>query len=301
MRKMGLSTIYKLAKNNENIIFIGSDLGLGTLEEFKNTLPKQFFMEGISESNVLGMAAGMAMEGDIVFVNSIASFLLRRSYEQLALDICAENVNVRIFGNGGGLVYGPLGHSHTMVDDFSLLRSLDNLVILAPADSHEMENYIKQSETFLGPIYFRLGKGGDKIVTSQKSIEIGKAQLFSNNNTTEILIITTGVMLQRAMEVMGSIDLDVLHFGTISPFDCESLTNIVPNYKHIVVLEEHIKSGGLGTRVVEELFRSNIRPKIYQHLCLENELIDIYGRQEEILLEFKLSPEEIIKRIKNKR
>lgn len=299
MRKTGLQAIHDLAKKNENIVFIGSDLGPGTLEEFKQTLPYQFYMEGISEAHILGMAAGMAMENNIVYVNTIASFLTRRSLEQLALDICAENLNVRIYGNGGGLVYGPLGHSHTAVDDFALLSALPNLTILAPADAHEMNTYIRESETYEGPIYIRLGKGGDPLVTSDRKIKIGKALDYKSSIETDKLIITTGVMLQRALEVKRSIPCDILHYGTIRPFDEESLLKDIEKYKHIIVLEEHLEEGGLGTKVIKTLFKNKVSPDIFQHFNLGAKYIEVYGRQEEIFEYLDLSPEKLVMQINN--
>ncbi|WP_269430882.1 hypothetical protein [Desulfovibrio sp. TomC] len=102
MRKLCLQEVCRLAKERSEIVFIGSDLGVGTLDEFHQAMPERFFMEGISEANVVGMAAGMALSGKIPYVNTIASFLTRRAYEQIAIDVCLHNARVRLIGNGGG-------------------------------------------------------------------------------------------------------------------------------------------------------------------------------------------------------
>src|SRR3989338_7130506 len=109
MRQACLDMVYQLAKTDERIFFIGSDLGIGTLQQFKEEMPDRFFMEGISEANIIGMAAGLAVEGKIPYVNTIATFLTRRCFEQIVVDLCLHNANVRLIGNGGGLVYAPLG------------------------------------------------------------------------------------------------------------------------------------------------------------------------------------------------
>src|SRR5437899_1514724 len=103
MRKRCLDEVYALAKKDERIVFIGSDLGVGTLDQFKNELPDRFFMEGVSEANLVGMAAGLALEGKIVYVNTIATFLTRRCFEQNVLDLGLHNANVRLIANGGGV------------------------------------------------------------------------------------------------------------------------------------------------------------------------------------------------------
>ena len=102
MRKACLDMVYELAKKDERIFFIGSDLGVGTLNPFKQEMPDRFFMEGVSEANIIGMAAGLGMEGKIVYVNTIATFLTRRCFEQIVLDLCLQDVKVRLIGNGGG-------------------------------------------------------------------------------------------------------------------------------------------------------------------------------------------------------
>ncbi len=109
MRKTCLDMIYELAKKDSRVVFIGSDLGVDVLKQFREEIPERFFMEGVSEANVVGMAAGLALEGKIPYVNTIATFLTRRCYEQVVLDLCLHKANVRLIGNGGGFVYAPLG------------------------------------------------------------------------------------------------------------------------------------------------------------------------------------------------
>ena len=133
MRQMCLDMVYELAKEDPRIFFIGSDLGANTLDKFKEDMPSRFIMEGISEANVVGMASGLAMEGKIVYVNTIATFITRRCYEQVVLDASLHNVNVRLIGNGGGLVYAPLGPTHMATDDIAIMRALPNMTVVAPA------------------------------------------------------------------------------------------------------------------------------------------------------------------------
>lgn len=297
MRKMGLATISKLAKENSEVIFIGSDLGPGVLEDLKNEKPEQFFMEGISEAHVLGMAAGLSMDGHIVYVNTIATFLVKRSLEQLAIDICAENLNVRLYGNGGGLVYGPLGYTHTCLDDFAILQGLPNITVLAPADSHEMKALVEESLTHKGPIYIRLGKGGDLICTEQSKIKIGLAQYFGEEESGDILLVTTGIMLQRSLEIKEllckkGLVVNILHNSTVKPMDSKSLAKYSKTHKKVVVLEEHLKHGGLGSIVSQCLFEEKIYVD-YNHFHLGNDYVHEYGRQEELFEFFDLTPEKI--------
>ena len=115
MRQTSLNCVYDLAKNDPRIVFVGSDLGVGTLQKFKEEMPDRFFMEGVSEAHIIGMCAGMAMEGKIPYFNTITTFISRRAYEQVVLDLCLHNLNVRLIGSGGGLVYAPLGPTHLAI------------------------------------------------------------------------------------------------------------------------------------------------------------------------------------------
>ena len=138
MRENCLKTVFELAKQDERVVFIGSDLGVGVLSDFKKEIPSRFFMEGVYEQNLVGLAAGMAMEGHVVYLNTIATFLSRRCYEQVAVDLCLHNVNVRLIASGGGVVYAPLGPTHLAIEDIAIMRALPNMTIVAPADSSSL-------------------------------------------------------------------------------------------------------------------------------------------------------------------
>ncbi len=176
MRKTALNSVLKLAEKDERVLFIGSDLGAGTLDEFREKYPERFFMEGISEQNMIGMAAGLAMEGYIPYINTIASFLTRRCLEQIIIDLSLQNLPARLIGNGGGLVYAPLGPTHLAPDDLALMSAIPNMTVAAPSDAEEMRSFMEQSLEWPGPIYIRLGKGGDPVVFPKgKTVKIGKA------------------------------------------------------------------------------------------------------------------------------
>ena len=169
MRNTCLNEIHKLAKVNKKILFIGSDLGAGTLADMQQEIPDQFIMEGISEQHIIGMSAGLAMEGFTPYVNSIAPFLTRRCYEQVLVDLCLHNLPVRLIGNGGGVVYAPLGPTHLAVEDIAIFRVIPNMTIIAPCDAEEMVRLVKQTVNWPHPIYIRLAKGGDKVVSNKKN------------------------------------------------------------------------------------------------------------------------------------
>ena len=176
MRATCLNMVYDLAKRDKRVIFIGSDLSPGLLDDMKKEMPDRWYMEGITEANVIGMAAGLAMEGYIPYVNTIATFITRRCYEQVAVDLCLHELPVRLIGNGGGLVYAPLGPTHLAIEDIATMRALPNMTVVAVCDAEEMKRFMDASLDWPGPIYIRLAKGFDPIVSEEKhAFEIGKA------------------------------------------------------------------------------------------------------------------------------
>ena len=255
MRKTALDCIYDLAKQDERIVFIGSDLGPGVLGAMKSEMPERFFMEGISEQHVVGMSAGLAMEGFIPYVNTIATFLTRRCYEQIALDLCLQDLPVRLIASGGGIVYAPLGPTHLAVEDIAIMRVLPNMTVVAPCDADEMRRLMAQTLDWPHPIYIRLGKGGDAIVSREvHGFEIGKAILLQMPGTG--LFITTGVMTQLALQAVDQLEKEgltcgVLHMHMVKPLDHAALSHWLPRVDGVVTVEEHTRIGGLGSAILE--------------------------------------------------
>lgn len=298
MRHTCMNMVYELARQDPRVVFIGSDLGAGTLAKFRAEMPDRFFMEGVSEANVLGMAAGLALEGHVVYVNTLAVFLTRRVYEQAALDICLHNANVRLIGSGGGLVYAPLGPTHMATDDIALMRALPNMTILAPADAREMRRLMPLTLDHDGPIYIRLAKGGDPIVTPENGpCAIGKAVALRRG--PDGLIVTTGVMLQVALEAAGLLasrgcEVSILHCPTVKPLDYAALREAIDQAPVVVSIEEHIKPGGLGSAVAELIAETPWKtPKRFRALTLPDAFPDHYGSQADLMKHYGLTPENI--------
>ena len=303
MRRTSLDCVYQLACRDDRVIFIGSDLGAGVLADMKKNMPERWIMEGVSEQHIIGMAAGLSMEGYIPYVNTIASFLTRRCFEQLAIDLSLMNLPVRLIANGGGVVYAPLGPTHQAIEDIAILGTLPNMTIIAPCDAAEMRRVMDQTLDWDGPIYIRLAKGGDPIISSDDhNFSIGKGILF--REVGEVLVISTGVMTQCALATADmlqhhGITTGVLHCHTVKPLDQELILELASKVRLVVTLEEHIVSGGLGTAVLETLHRNPI-DSMPQVKCvgIPDRFVDEYGSQESIWQSFGLSPQDISQTIK---
>src|SRR5947207_8771208 len=205
MRKRSLDMVHALARRDERVVFIGSDLSPNLLGEMKKEYPSRYYMEGISEANVIGMAAGMAMEGFIPYVNTIATFITRRCYEQVAVDLCLHDLPVRLIGNGGGYVYAPLGPTHQAIEDIAIMRALPHMTVTAVCDAEEMTRLMNASLDWPHPIYIRLGKGGDPVVSKpENGFAIGRAIEMGNGTggDAEVLVVSTGIATTQALEAV---------------------------------------------------------------------------------------------------
>jgi transketolase len=298
MRKACLDEVYKLAKKDKRVVFVGSDLGAGVLARFKDEMPDRFFMEGISEQHIIGMSVGLAMNGFIPYVNTIATFITRRCFEQIVIDVCLHNLPVRLIGSGGGLVYAPLGPTHLAIDDIAIMKSIPNMTVIAVSDENEMRSFMKESISYKGPIYIRVAKGGDPIVTlvDEKFI-IGKGIVVKNGS--EVLVVTTGITKQIGLEAyeklkQKKISVAVLHYPTIKPFDKKLLVARAKQTKAVIVIEEGIVTGGLGSQVAEVLLENKIYLP-FKKIGIPDEFAHNYGSQNTLMSMYKITSENIIK------
>lgn len=306
MRRTCLDMVYELAKKDKRIFFIGSDLGFGTMSQFQAEMPDRFFMEGVSEANIIGMAAGLALEGKIPYVNTIATFLTRRCYEQITLDLCLHNLKVRLIGNGGGLVYAPLGATHETIEDLAILRALPNMTVVAPADADEMRRLMPLTVDWPGPIFIRLAKGNDPIVTtSDRPFEIGKA--IPMREGADALLVTTGITLKLALDAAGNlsqqgIEASVLHVPTIKPLDAAAILSYVSEVPVVVTIEEHSVLGGLGGAVAEIVAEANFNPaKRFKRIGIPDMFPDEYGSQASLMAHYGITSETIVSVVKQLR
>jgi len=301
MRKVCLESVYELAKEDSRVVFIGSDLSPGLLSEMRREMADRWFMEGVAEQNVVGMAAGMAIEGLIPYASTIATFFTRRSFEQIAVDCCLHNVPVRLISNGGGLVYAPLGPTHLAIEDIAIMRALPNMTVIACCDADEMRRFMNASLRWPSPIYIRLAKGGDPIVSrAELGFEIGKAiTMRTSSDRNPTVLMTTGIMTTNALKaadilVTAGIDLSVVHFHTIKPLDANAVLDQARSARLVVTIEEGIAIGGFGSAVTDVLANA-IGPGMpyIKRIALPDSFCRNYGTQDDLFERYGLSPKHI--------
>lgn len=303
MRKACLETVHALARQDARVVFFGSDLGAGTLDAMKGEMPERFFMEGVSEANIIGMMAGLAMNGKIPYCNAIAAFLTRRCYEQVLLDGAGQHLNLRLLGSGGGLVYAPLGSSHLAFDDFAIMGAIPGMTVLAPCDADEMRRLMPLTLEHQGPIYIRFGKGGEPVVSSaDHPFAIGRGIVMRAGG--DALLVTTGITLQECLAAAAilqakGIGAGVLHLHTVKPLDVETLARCAAGVRAVVTVEEHSLAGGLGSAVAAALWEAVARPAAmkFKRIGLPDVFPNLYGSQRELLEHFGISRDNIARTV----
>jgi len=296
MRQQSINAIDTLARKDDRVVFIGSDLGPGVLKNMKRDMPSRFFMEGVSEQHIIGMAAGLAMEGFIPYVNTIATFLTRRCFDQIAIDVCLENLPVRLIATGGGTVYAPLGPTHLAFEDMAILRALPNMAIVAPVDELEMVRCMEASLDWPGPLYIRVGKGNEPVVTTPDTpFVIGQA--LEMRPAGDVAIISTGIVTAKALEASAlladrGVSAGVTHMHTVKPLDVEAVRRLAGSTRLVVTVEEHTRMGGLGSAVAEVIAEEGLPARLLR-LSLADAFPEGYGSNDHLMGLAGLQPPQI--------
>jgi len=302
---MALECVHQMAQTDDRVVFIGSDLGAGVLSKMQAEFPQRFFMEGVSEQHIVGMAAGLAMEGFIPYINTIATFLTRRCFEQVAVDLCIHDLPVRLMASGGGGVYAPLGPTHLAIEDIAIMRSLPNMTVVAPCDADEMKRVMGASLNWPHPMYIRFAKGGDKVVSSDaNSFELGRSIVMRDG--ADGLFLTTGVMTQLALAAAETLSTEgihvaVRHVHTLKPFDVAGVLFHVADVPVVVTVEEHLVNGGLGTALLEAC--SDNKPEQLSKISrigIPDEFASQYGSQNTLLEYWGITKETLANAIRSR-
>jgi len=303
MRDTFIKELVHHARTNDKIVLIVGDLGFSVVEPFAEEFPDRFINAGVAEQNMTGVAAGMASEGYHVFTYSIANFPLFRCAEQIRNDIDYHNLPVTIVSVGGGLAYGNLGYSHHAVQDFALIRSMPNMVIAAPGDPLEMSGCLEYLVENPQPSYLRINKSGEPDIHKTKPrISPGELQIFKKTENADNLLLTTGAVLELALEIWGSNDelRDSWSVGSL-PMWGEEFRNTIFNqlkpYKRITTLEEHLLSGGFGSYLLE--IGLNVQPfyldsKVCGAVGDQNYLLSNYFESKEYLINYLVKRKELL-------
>ncbi|MEW6008947.1 MAG: transketolase C-terminal domain-containing protein [Candidatus Omnitrophota bacterium] len=302
MRSAFIGALEKQAKKNPKIYLLVADLGFLIFDKFKKDFPSRFINLGIAEANMIGVAAGFALCGKTPFVYTIAPFVTARAFEQIRIDICYQNLNVKIVGVGGGFAYSSLGPTHHAIEDIATMRSLPNMTIVCPADSRETIKAVDALVNFKGPVYLRLVKGGEPSVYSNNyDFRLGKAVRLSGGD--DVTIIATGSVVyscQQALKILreAGIRVRLLNFHTIKPIDKDAILEAAKETRALVSVEEHNIIGGLGSAVAEVMAEESIEGVAFKRFGINDIFCKNIGSHGYLQKFYGLAPDCIADKVK---
>lgn len=290
-------TLVELGTVNKNVIVLDADLAKSTKTlGFGKEFGDRFFDMGLSEQDMISTAAGIALTGKIVFASSFSVFLTGRVYDQVRQSVCYNNANVKLVATHSGLGVGEDGATHQALEDIALMRALPNMRVIVPADSVETKKVIEYVAGEYGPFYVRLTRNNLPVIFSDDyNFEPGKSELLKDGE--DLVIFAVGSMVSKALEASyqlkdRSVSAAVVNLSSIKPLDEETIIKSAQRTGHVLTIEDHSVSGGMGSAVAELLSQKS--PTKMKIIGVENSF-GRSGKPEELYDHFKLTPERIIK------
>jgi transketolase len=304
MRDALIRVLSELAPEHPELLLLTGDLGFGVLNDYVDRFPRQYLNVGVAEQNMSGLAAGLALEGHVVFTYSIGNFPTLRCLEQIRNDICYHNANVKIVCVGGGMSYGPVGMSHHATEDLAILRSLPGMRVFSPGDLWEAKEAARYLVSHYGPAYLRLDKSAAPATV--RSGEVFRPDsIRTMREGTDVTLVATGGILGEALSSADTlaergVSCRVLSVHTIKPLDSDTLALAAAETGGIVSVEEHNVDGGLGGAIAEALMECGVFPGFFVRIGLRNTFSSVVGSQKYLRAIYSLDAESITRTVSMK-
>jgi len=288
-------TLVELGRQNKDIVVLDADLSPSTMTNFfAREFPERFFNCGLEEQNMIGIAAGLAASGKTVFATTFVVFVVCRCFDQLRLCLSQPKLNVKIVATHGGITVGEDGSSHHAIEDLALCCALPGFTVVVPADAIEAAEAVKVAASIHGPFYVRLSRPKTPIVYPEGyHFTLGKAVTMRQGK--DATVIAVGIMVAKALEAADvlarqGIDCRVINMHTLKPLDEAAIIKAASETGTIVVAEEHLAQGGLGSRVAQTVAREKPVPMEFVNL---GDRYALSGKAEELLQRYGLTAESI--------
>ncbi|WP_413208122.1 transketolase family protein [Rhodospirillum sp. A1_3_36] len=256
MRNAFAEELTKLGQEDPRVVMLSGDIGNKLFDKFKAAQPDRFFNCGVAEQNMMGVAAGLAMNGLRPVVYTITPFVTTRCLEQIRTDVAYHDLPVTIVAVGAGLSYAGLGPTHHACEDISFLRSIPSMCVIAPGDRWEVQAALRSSLSQDRPVYIRMGKKNEPVIHdgSIETFEIGKVIVMAEG--TDVCLLSTGNMLPEVMHAREAlsekgVSACVVSAHTVKPLDTVYLADAFQRFTRVVTIEEHSVVGGFGSAVAE--------------------------------------------------
>lgn len=282
--------LLELGEANPNVVVVCADLTNSTGSAvFAKKFPDRFVEVGVAEQNLAGVSAGLALSGKTVFMASYAAFSPGRNFDFIRTQICYSNANVKIIGSHAGFSGGPDGATHQMLEDIAMMRTLPNTTVVSPCDYWETKKVILESVKIAGPVYIRLYREPTAAITKKlDGFKLGKWRILHEGS--DVCLVGHGPVLSQVLTAREqltehSISAQVINASTIKPLDEELLLELAAKFKGLVIVEEHQKSGGLGSAICE--FLAATKP-IRVEILGANNCFGESGKYQELLVKHGL-------------
>ena len=292
--------LLEAARENENIVGLCADLtGSLKMNAFENEFPERFFQVGISEANMMSIAAGMTIGGKIPFTGTFANFSTSRVYDQIRQSIAYSNKNVKICASHAGLTLGEDGATHQVLEDIGMMKMLPGMVVINPCDYNQTKAATIAIAKHEGPVYLRFGRPKMPVFTPEdQEFKIGEAVML--NEGTDVTIVATGHLVWEAIEAgdilaeMG-INAEVINIHTIKPLDASTILKSVEKTGCIVTAEEHQMNGGLGDSIAQLLALK--RPSPIEMVAVKDSFGES-GKPSDLMEKYGLTRFDIVESVK---
>jgi transketolase len=266
MRTEFMKTLTELAAEDDRIILVTSDLGWGAVDRFAREFPERFLNVGVAEQNMAGVATGLARDGMIPYLYSIATFSSMRCYEQFRNGAALHNLPIRLIGIGGGFSYGHAGPTHHALEDLTILRTQPAVTVIAPADHCQTRSSLRSMAQHPGPVYFRIDKNDQlELPGLDGQFALGRPELIRAG--WDVLLLSTGSVTFNALKAADQLASAGLS-GAVAvmahlPFEPSAeLMELLAGYSRVVTVEEGSTAGGLGSLAAEAVARGGLRCRL---------------------------------------
>lgn len=292
MREAFGQAMVELGKVNPKVLALTADLGPSVrLTEFAESFPNRYFNVGVAEANMIGAAAGLALEGFIPFCASFAVFLPGRCFDQIRVSVCQNKANVKLIGSHYGFTNSGDGATAQSIEDIALMRVLPGMTVICPADANQVKKAVFAMANKEGPMYLRISRAETEVfIKNNDDFQIGKAQVLKTGK--KVTIVACGSLVFEALLAAEKVDGEVINLTTIKPLDEETILKSVKKTGRVITIEEHSIFGGMGSVVAEFLgqeYPVPIKiigiPDVFGESAREyQQLLDKYGLTEENII-----------------
>lgn len=303
MRDTFVRRLSEHAREDKRLMLVTGDLGFGVLTDFASDFPNQYINAGVAEQNMTGLATGLALEGKIVFTYSIGNFPTLRCLEQIRNDAAYHDANVKVVSIGGGFSYGALGMSHHATEDLAIMRAIPQVAVFSPGCMWEVEQVTTALVGMEGTGFLRLDKSSAGVTTElDPEFSVGVPRHLAKG--TDVTIVTTGGELAEVLAAAEQlapkgIGCDVFSCHTIKPFLPEKIFESIEKTGCLVVVEEHIVSGGLAGLLAEECLEAAVLPKTFIRIGIRGGFCSVVGSQDYLRRQYGLDSKSIIETVQS--